>query len=504
MKIFLNKYSLLISWLFIILISAIIRVTSYKYGLDTNTLIQVLGSLWQENSAIIYEPSIGWKNHHMFHLNFIYYLISPIYKFNTSVIIFIWKFIPYSCVAIVFYKIIIDSLKIDMKYKKIIFIFLMFQPILLTNLVSPDIWDSDLSLIFISTSIYYASKNKYFLSSLLILPIIFIKEDLALLCIFYGILLAIESKKTYFLALSFFSLAYFLIATLVVMPELSGPNRELGLLKYTFGDLGNSLGEIIVNSIIHPGMVINNGFILRKIISLLIIFGCLGFLPFRTLSSIKYLIPTIPIFGFTFLASQPMLDYSKHYLVSIIPFLLYSSIVSINSIKLNIKYIYVLTLISITLFVSHIIFRSWWYYFIPANNISQIIKFKEEHIKPKSFILTGAISSPWICRDITCEVFGGHVIRNFNDFNFDYIIFNVKELFWEIQNCNDLNYFKKGLNHIIADKKYKLIYSNDSILVLKNNNGAVEEIINEGNFNLDNVSNVDCSKNTFINSIKGL
>ena len=55
-----------------------------------------------------------------------------------------------------------------------------------------------------------------------------------------------------------------------------------------------------------------------------------------------------------------------------------------------------------------------------------MIKFKEEHIKPKSFILTGAISSPWICRDITCEVFGGHVIRNFNDFNFDYIILFIQ------------------------------------------------------------------------------
>ena len=395
-----NHWGLLFSLVGIFLLLCA-RVGSRKYSLDTLGVFKIFHSILFDQSTLIYSEGTGWIHSLNLHFNAIYFLISPLYYLGPSILIFSWKFISYGGFISILWH-LIDS---DRRYgisnwhKNLFLLLVSLHPTFISNLIAPDIWDSDLILPFLALKILYISRARYGWGVFWFCLTFLIKEDMMLVGIMYGILMALLAKKVKYVWLSGFSLCSFWLVSHVVMPSFATSTENLGLLKFSFGNLGGSVGEIILNSIFHPHAVIANGWWMRKFASLFIILSCVGWLPFWNKRSIIYLLPALSVLGYTILAAQPYLDYSKHYMLALFVPVVWGSYESYILVKKNLRERLVLFSTSasiIIILVLQINVRVWSYYLHPSQNRTALKTVEEKYIPAGSYLVTAGLGSPWI------------------------------------------------------------------------------------------------------------
>lgn len=447
------------------------RVNSHKYSFDTTTIFLVFHSILFEHSTHVSLMGLGWLNYFNIHFNFIYIPISPLYFLGPSLLIFCWKFFCYGGFLVILWR-LIDS---DHRYKvsnwhKNLFLFLVaLHPTFISNLISPEIWDSDLILPLLGLSIFSVSRGKWSWAVLWLCLTFLVKEDMMLVGVMYGILMALLTRNAKYVWLSVVSLGWFWVVTHVVMPSFATSTEELGLLKFSFGNLGNSMGEIIVNSIIHPHLLIDNGWWIRKFASLFIIFSCVGFLPLIKKSSLIYLLPGLSVLGYTIIAVQPYLDYSKHYVIALFVFVVWSSYESY--VLVNEKFRTNIVSVSVAVSIAVIVIlqmniRVCSYYLSPIENYRALKLVEEEFIPPNSYLLTGGQSSPWTCYNKNCFVSGDFHPDEIKKMQYDYILINLNTVFWEALSCSDET-IAVNLKKLNGNKQYQMLHYADDIVLLK-------------------------------------
>ncbi|SNX29598.1 Uncharacterized membrane protein [Polynucleobacter meluiroseus] len=486
------------------------RVSSYKYSFDTCAIFLVFKSIIFDHTTLIPMMGIGSVNFFNIHFSVAYLLLSPLYFVGPSLLIFIWKLISYGgFIIIVSYLIKNDKQSSASNWERNLFLVLVcLHPTFITNLISPDIWDSDLILPFLALSILYTSFNRYYLGIFWIFLTFFIKEDMMLLGIMYGLFIAIKSKEVKYLIFSLFSLAMFLIVTNILMPLSSTSESGLELLNFSYGNLGESMGEIIINSVLHPTLLFENGFWIRKFASIFIIFACFGFLPFLKKRSIIYLIPGIAVIGYTIIAAQPYLDYSKHYMLAFFPFVVWSAYETFITIhedsRSRVAFLAIILSISIVI-IFQLNMRSWSYYFTPIKNIDTLESISANLIPKDASVLTGGIASPWVCYNRNCFVSADFQPKEIELIKYKYILINLSTVFWEVQSCNDYTLLS-NLKALNQNSNYEVKYNNNDIILLMRTTPGISSFQPKWSENLENYQYVSqgCVKNNIMNIFKKL
>ena len=380
------------------------------------------------------------------------------------------------------------------------------HPTFVANLISPEIWDSDFALPLLGLAMLSISRRRYNWAVFWFCLTFLIKEDMMLVGVMSGVLLAFLAREYKYLWLSLFALVWFWVVTHVVMPFFATSSQELGLLKFSFGNLGNSMGEIIVNSILHPRLLMENGWWVRKFASLFIIFSCVGFLPFLKKRSLVYLLPGLSVLGYTFIAAQPYLDYSKHYMLALFVFVVWASYESYVLLDENLRAKLVLwsLVASVAIIVVlQINIRVWSYYLSPVENYSTLRSVKEEFIPLGSRMLTGGVSSPWTCNGNDCFVSGNFEPDEIEKIKYDYILINLKTVFWESLSCSDET-LANNLKKLNENHKYQVLYYANGIVLLENNDSGayLEQPEWAGNFDKYQQNNHDCMKSDLFRKLR--
>lgn len=467
-----KKYGLLIS-IGILLLLLFLRVSSHKYSLDTSVLFVVLRNIIFDQST--FNP-IGGINQFSAHFSPILILLSPLYFLGPTILIAIWKFFCYGAFLLILWRLIDTEHRhsITNWHKNLFVILVALHPTFILNAISPDIWDSDLILPLLGLSVLFVSRDKYFWSVFWLCLTFLVKEDMMLVGILYGIFLARRAKDVRFIWLSVLSLGWFWITTRYVMPFFSTSGEGLALLKFSFGNLGNSLGEIVVNSVINPHLLIENGFWLRKFASLFIIFACVGFLPFWRKRSLIYLLPGLSVLGYTLIAAQPYLDYSKHYVLAFFVFVVWSSYESYLAIDKDSRSRLVLYSISASGFlvlVLQINIRVWSYYFSPIENLRALESAEREYIPPGSYLFTAGVGSPWTCYKNHCAISAELSPAELETKRHDFVLINLRTIFWEGLSCSDQS-LAINLRELNRNQNYRVLtYTDDIVLLVKNRSG---------------------------------
>lgn len=498
-----KRYGLLISAGMILLL-LLARVSSHKYSLDTSVLLVVFRNIIFDHSAY---NQIGEMNQFSAHFSPIFILISPLYFLGPTLFIFIWKLFCYGSFLVILWRLIDGERRYDIGHwhKNLFLLLVALHPTFILNVVSPDIWDSDLALPLLGLSLLSVSRKRYSWGVFWFCLTFLVKEDMMLVGILYGIFLAFHARNIRFIGLSVFSLVWFWITTHSIMPHFSTSGEGLALLKISFGNLGNTLGEIIVNCIRNPHLIISNGFWLRKFSSLFIILLCVGFLPFWKKGALIYLLPGLSVLGYTLISVQPYLDYSKHYMLVFFVFVAWSSYESYIVINKDIRTKLVLFSILASVVVIVVLqmnVRVWSYYFSPIENLRTLESVEEKFIPRGSYMLTGGVGSPWTCYQNNCfiSVFSPEEIEKKG---YDYILINLKTVFWETLSCSDQT-MSINLKKLNENRRYRVLYYSDDIVLLKKNQSGDDSGQQDWSDHLDEYRKInhDCMKSGLMRRLR--
>ena len=449
----------------------LLRVSTYKYSFDSTVILTVFRNLFLHQSALVPMMGRGYVEFFNIHFSPMYVLLSPLYLLGPTALIFLWKVISYGGFLLVIWRLIDsdDRTHLPIWQKNIFLCIVAAHPTFVSNLIAPNIWDSDLIFACTALSTFYLSKDRHVTAILWLAITFLIKENMMLVGFFYGFLISILTKRKIYLAFSAISLVWFVVVTTVLMPSYSEGANKLELLNFSFGHLGGSMLEVITNAVLHPQLLIENGWWMRKFGSLLIIFSCLGFLPFFGWRSSLYLLPSVAVLGYAFIAAQPYLDYSKHYVLVLYAFAVWASYESYRLVSLSLRKYVAISSIFLSLCVVMVLqinVRGWSYYLQREVNFSTMSHIKEAQIPRGAKVFTSGVGSPWSCYGVECFVSGSFDSETLAQEPNAFIFINLRSVFWEVMECDDTTL----LDNLVAlnrDENYEVLSYIDDIILLR-------------------------------------
>ncbi|CAD5953390.1 hypothetical protein PCC9214_02701 [Planktothrix tepida] len=266
------------------------------------------------------EPFVSFRGLHILgdHAAYILYIIALFYKVYPDVHwLFAIQAFSLSLGALPTYQLSLQAGLKETQAQTLAFVYLLYPLIFNVNLF--DFHPEVIALPAILYAVLFARSNKILGFIFTIFIILGCKEVLSLLLIAMGVWLFIFEKKTRYAIVSIIlGLFWFFLSTEFIIPHFSqAPPIAVGV--YSF--LGNSLGEITLNIILKPGLVLSKIFTLANLeylILLLIplIWGLWG----RHLTP---LISATPILFLNLLAENlQMKNLTQQYSLAILPFLM--------------------------------------------------------------------------------------------------------------------------------------------------------------------------------------
>ena len=305
--------------------------------------------------------------------------------------------------------------------------------------------------------VYFIEKEKLYIASIVLLFVLFVKEDIALHILPFSLYIFYRLKNIrYTLFYIFFCLAYFIIVTRVYM-EATMIDRFGGVIANGFDGFGGIFTTFISNPVYVINYVLKND---NKVIYLLVIFFSSGLLAFRTKHFLFLLIPASFIHLLTWMWSQ----YSFHfqYGAVILPIVFFLAILGYKKSKKEMKY----GIFGVLLFNSLMIFT----FFSPLRSVSLKIsdELKENYQSMLSFVknipedksLSASPSLlPWVSSRDT--------LYNFPTIkNSDYVLVNLNDGPWPLSSkkavFDTLRFIEQQLNYKITQH-----HSNGFVLLEK-------------------------------------
>lgn len=152
------------------------------------------------------------------------------------------------------------------------------------------------------------------------------REDIALSV---ACLVLMRSRRALHLWVALGCLIYFLVYAFVLVPML-GPKQNSVVLH--FGHWGSSLPEVAFYLMTHPGELLAFVFSPERVRYLLVLFGCLGFLP---LLGARWLLPALPFLAINLVSAWPTaVELDSHYQTLLLPFLFLAAIEGLAKLKM--------------------------------------------------------------------------------------------------------------------------------------------------------------------------
>lgn len=310
-------------------------------------------------------------------------------------------------------------------------------------------------------SILEAKNNKFWRFLLAVIIILSCKAVLSLTVAAMGLWLFIFERKrlcgSVALGLGVF---WFLITTQVIIPQFSG-DKVAALGRYSF--LGDSVGEIVKNFFLNPGIILSQILTLANLEYLvLLVFPVIwGLFP-------NHLIPmvaAIPQLGLNLLTDyQPQKDLVHQYSLPILPFLLLSTIDALaakNSIIKCNKIIIAWSLMSFIILAKYSYFCSEY---LEKLDTLSAMKQGVKLVPPQVTVLTSPQIAPHLTHRPVVKL-GIKDTEYIDVNNFDYILLNTRYPSWPNSEQTVIDLVKK----IKENKKFISVYEQDDVCLFKQN-----------------------------------
>lgn len=323
--IFLNSdiiaFLLIALYLFFFGLISILKYNSFSYNdfdlaVHAQTLYNILhGSI---ESSILGVPFLGN------HLNFILFLIAPIYAiFKNPITLLLLQTMALGCSGYPIYLIAKEELPKAFSLV-LLFSYLFYPCIGYINLY--EFHPTVFATFFISAALYFMYKNRFKQFIIFVILALLCQENIPLVIGPLGVYLFIIKKpsKWWFSALVISGLWFWVGAYKLIPYFGKGAIKFIGI----YGYLGNSIGEVFINSLTHPIKILTIAFSKNNLIYLTQIFGPVAFLP--VLSPISFLpaIPTLFQHLLSLRTTEQTIYY--HYTAEIIPFVFFASLFALK------------------------------------------------------------------------------------------------------------------------------------------------------------------------------
>jgi len=289
------------------------------------------------------------------------------------------------------------------------------------------------------------------------------KAVLSLTVIFVGIwLLVIEKKRLYGAIALGSGIAWFLIATKVIIPQFSG-GEAAAVARYGF--LGNSVGEIALNLVLKPQIWFSYLFTGENLGYLVLLFAPVIWA--ISWPALLHLIPALPALGLNLLTDySPQKDLTHQYALPILPFLMIMAIATLAQpsrprLKLPLKpqWLIAWSIIGFLALAKYpYFFGQYWQNW---DNLAAMQTAVQKVTTPDS-LLTSPQIAPHLSQRINLQL----AIKDAEPINpdaFTYILLNARRPGWE----NSTETVKNLVQQLQKNPNFTLDYQQDDIYLFK-------------------------------------
>lgn len=309
------------------------------------------------------------------------------------------------------------------------------------------------------TAIWCAREKRFWWFCLNIIIVLACKAVLSLTVAAMGVwLLGFEKRRRYGALVLVLGIAWFIIASAVIIPQFSG--REAAAVG-RFSYLGNSVFEIIQNLIFKPELILGKIFNLDNLAYLLLLF-----VPFTWGLSRRSILPlfgAIPCIAINIIADYlPQKDLVHHYSLPALPFLLLAVIASLvagQGLVQSPRGIVIWSLVGFLLLAKFTYFGG---IYLKSLDNWQATREAISQVQPQASVLTTApISAHLSHRKLINLTKADSPPTNLTDFK--YILLNIRHPGW----LSNVKFAKNLTSQLESHNEFKLIYQRDEVYLFK-------------------------------------
>jgi uncharacterized membrane protein len=396
------------------------------------------------------------------HAAFIFYPLALFYKIQPNVH---WLFaIQAIALAIgalpIFYLALNAGLK-ESKANTIAISYLLYPLIFNVNLA--DFHPEVIALPAILWAVLAARIDSVWQFCVAIVLILSCKAVLALTVALMGVWLFIFEKRRLYGAIAIvFGIAWFIIATKLIIPWFGRETASLTRHLYRYGDLGNSYTEILKNLFFHPGIFLGAVFNLTNLS-----YSLWLFLPVVWGIAPKHLTPlisTIPALLLNLLASSPTQKSLTHqYSLPILPFLFLSVISTLACERGWLRSSRGIILWSLGAFLALAKFGYFGSIYLDSLDTWQATREALMQIDARGNVLTTTDIAPHLThRSIVKIADRESTSANLDKYN--YVLLNLRHPGWS----SSEEIAKSLINKLQISPEFRLSYRRDDVLLFKN------------------------------------
>jgi len=122
--------------------------------------------------------------------------------------------------------------------------------------------------------------------------------------------------------------------------------------------------------------------------------------------------------------------------------------------------------LSLSIIVSHIVFRSWTYYLYPIDNFSSMQMALLEVPVEKS-LLTHGVASPWVGFGRRFQLSANFDPSEIERKRYDYILINKRTVFWEVLSDDANILLKENLMSLNKNERYETVFDSEDVILLE-------------------------------------
>ncbi len=305
----------------------LLKYRSLHFYVDFSHWAQLLYSIitsWKPCSLSVELSVPGTMNYLSVHfVPLIYVLAIPFKVWPLNETIIILNFLLMISAAIPMYKLALTC-QGDKRFALFMAVLLLWYPTF-QYLVLYEFEMLRFSIPIILWMLYFWQKKNMKYYYLFVLLAVLVREELGLTIMMFGIYLVLaERQRRTGLITALMGLGAFIVITQMIMPALRGGDGYQHVAMHSFSTFGNSVGEIIINVIKNPLLVLKTIFQPIKLANVFMFFLPLLFIPFL---SPAILIAILANFGVGLLSeSITHISYMLSYISPSIPFIFYAFI----------------------------------------------------------------------------------------------------------------------------------------------------------------------------------
>ncbi|WP_013323747.1 DUF2079 domain-containing protein [Gloeothece verrucosa] len=408
-------------------------------------------------------PIVSFVDFHILgdHAALIFYPIALLYKIYPTVYwLFAIQAFALSLAALPLFQLALQSGLKEKQATALAIVYLLYPLIFNVNLF--DFHAEVIAVPAIFLAVLAARLNYVGGFCVSIIIILSCKAILALTVAAMGIwLLIFEKKRTCGTIAIIAGIAWFLIATEIIIPYFTGTDAAVQMADERYSYLGNSLGEIALNLLLKPGLVLSKLFSLPNLEYLILLF-----IPVIWGLSPRYLTPliaAIPALGLNLItdyAAQKNL--TQQYSLPILPFLLLAVITTLAHGKGWIKkprWMIVWALVGFLALAKYGYFGSLY---LKSLDTWQATREAITQIKTPGGVLTTSPIAPHLThRSLIKLAIAGSESLPLDQF--DYILLDQRHPGWSSSPELVMNFVRR----LQQNPKFKLTYQKDEIFLFQ-------------------------------------